>query len=569
MKKAVSKKMPNKKTNTEQLIQFLFCLGIVNLTFIFLLFALATLGFALTIPITPFHILIAFILTVLISIFISWYYYGKQKSADYKIAACLVVGFGIILILCLWMAGSFYDTSFDGQWYHQGAVIQLENGYNPIYGQVPSNYSGAEFINDYPKTMETVASEIFSFTHNIEDGKLVNPFLMVTAFLLIFPAIAFAFPKLDIKYSLVIAALCALNPVCIYQSLSFYVDGASAALLAIIVFLMILAFKKMDYVLYSTIAIAIILAINIKFFDLVYVAIIVLGFVVMCKLYNRATLLHYLLIASVVVGVLFGFNPYIMNFVNHGTPFYPIEGVSTELITNDTPQNIIGMNPSEQFVYSIFSQSSDEKTDAYLKMPLTVNNTEGQAFYMTDTRSGGFGVLFSAIFILMIILAAILVYMNFKDGKLMGGFLLLMCLIILISVLINPSSWWARYVPQLWLIPLILLVCSCQRFTGKLKLLNYALIALMVINVLSIAYWYYPYQAESTACVQSQLSYIKYSDSNYINQQYVLLDPGNFPSLEERFSEAGINYTVDYNLTAANASMVNGGYNTAWVADAE
>lgn len=544
MKKIAPKKKPARGAYT----QFLFCLGIVNITFIFLLFALAILGFAVRIAISPYHVIAALILTALAAIFLSWYDYGQKRSVNPKIAVYLMAAFMAILLSCGAIAHGIYDISYDGQWYHLGAVEQLVHGYNPLYGQVPDSYSGALFINDYPKTLEISSAVIVAFTHHIEDGKLLNMFLMVTAFLLIFPAIAYAFPKVDVKYALVIAALCALNPVSIYQSLSYYVDGASASLLAVIVFLSILAFKKMDAILYAALTFAIILTINYKFFDLAYVGIIVIGFVGLCHFYRRATRLHYLLVGSLVLGVLFGANPYITNTVNHGTPFYPVEGISTAMITGDTPPNLIGLNPVEKLLYSVFSESSVQKVDARLKIPLWINESEYMAFSQTDARVGGFGEWSGAIFLVTVIVAVLLVYVNFKDNDLLINFILLMGLLVLISGLINPASWWARYVPQLWLIPLLLLLGSCQRFKGKLKLLNYALIGLLVVNVLIVGGTYYTYQPKATGLIHDQFDQIK----QYSPKNPVKLDTGMFPTTEVRFKEYGINYVLVENLTDQN-----------------
>ncbi len=540
----------------ETIIRFLFCLGIINLTFAFLLFALAALGFVIKIAISPYHMIVGLILTVLASVFLSWYYYGQKKSVDFKISIFLLAGFAILLLACLAIAHGIYDVTYDGQWYHQGAIYQLVNGYNPLYDQVPDSYSGAMFINDYPKTLEISSAVIYAFTHHVEDGKLLNLFLMVSSFLLIFPAIVYAFPRIDVKYALAIAALCALNPVSISQSLSYYVDGVSASLLAVLVFLLILSFKKMDAIIYAILTFVIILTINYKFFDLAYVGIIVAGFVIICNLNQKATKLHYLLIASLIIGLLFGFNPYFTNFISHGTPFYPVEGISTDMITGDTPPNLIGLNPAEQFLYSIFSVSNYKKVDARLKIPLTFDSSESETFNQADARVGGFGPWFSGIFILTIVLALFLIYINKKNNSLLSNFILLTCLLIFITVMINPASWWARYVPQLWLIPLLLLVCSCQQFTGMLKLLNYAMIFVMVINVLFVAYSYYTYQNIATGLINKQLDAVK----SLSQQKPVKLFTGMFPITEERFKEHGIDYVLTNNESIENGYYLNGAY---------
>ena len=134
-----------------------------------------------------------------------------------------------------------------------------------------------------------------------------------------------------------------------------------------------------------------------------------------------------------------------------------------------------------------------------------------------------------------------------------------MCLLILVSVLINPASWWARYVPQFWLIPLLLLIVSCQQFKGMYKLLNYALVILMVINVLIIANTYYTYQPKATGLIYKQFDQIKI----HSDQAPAKLDIGIFPITEERFKEYGIRYVLVDNLTDQNSYPVNGAFNIA------
>jgi hypothetical protein len=267
------------------------------------------------------------------------------------------------------LSHNIYDVSFDGQWYHQGAIHNLVNGYNPLYGEVQDSYPGGTYITHYPKALEISSAVINAFTHHVEDGKLQNILLMAACFLIVFSAILYAFPKVGTTFAVLIAALCALNPISIYQSMSYYVDGVSALLLAILVFLLILSYKKMDGLLYVVITGVAILAINYKFFDLVYVVVIIAGFVAICYINKKATGLHYLLLLSLLIGVLFGFNPYITNIIGHGTPFYPVEGISTSMIFSDTPKNLAGQNQAGQFLHSIFSESSYKKDDASLKIP--------------------------------------------------------------------------------------------------------------------------------------------------------------------------------------------------------
>lgn len=527
------------KPDKQGIIRFMFGVGVINILFIFLTFAIAQAGFVLNIPVSPYHLILAFALTILGAIILS-YYSGQKKTADLIMAGAGLIVFMLLLVSCWAIADNFYDVSYDGQWYHQGAIHLMMNGFDPLYQQTPGNYSGGLYIGHYPLAFETASSVISSFTHHIEDGKLLNVFLMATSFLIIFPVIVFAFPGINRAFALVVALLAALNPVCIYQSLSFYVDGASASLLAILVFLLILAYKKPDRILLFVTTCVIVLAVNIKFFNLAYVAVLVVGFLAICLINRKSSRLHDLLILSLLIGILFGAHPYLTNLASHGTPFYPVDGISSDLIFKDIPANLAGKNSLEQLAVSLFSKSDFSKGDSVLKIPLTYADTEIHSFIMTDTRSGGFGPLFSAAVVLAILFAALILFLKRKDTNPLNNVLLPMCLLLLITVVINPASWWARYVPQLWLIPVLLLIDAWQRLTGKLRLLAYAMVLILALNVCVIAYSYYGYQLDITHKINQQITEIQSLTQN----KPAMLYCGAFPAVQDRYRERGVNFIL-------------------------
>src|SRR5690348_16304299 len=43
-----------------------------------------------------------------------------------------IIFIGVVL-LAIWISGQIYDVSYDGQAYQQEAIIQLKNGWNPVY----------------------------------------------------------------------------------------------------------------------------------------------------------------------------------------------------------------------------------------------------------------------------------------------------------------------------------------------------------------------------------------------------------------------------------------------------
>ncbi|HTY91376.1 MAG TPA: hypothetical protein VMC84_09385 [Methanocella sp.] len=529
----------SKGTGIKTIAHFMFGVGVIDLIFIFLLFAIAQAGFLAGAPISRYNLIIALAFTAIASILLSKYGPGQNGKANLIFAAAALVVFLVLLLASGAIADSFYDVSYDGQWYHQGAIYLLMNGFNPIYQQTPGNFSGGLYIDHYPLGFETASAVITSFTHHIEDGKLLNVFLMVTSFLLIFPIIFFAFPEINQAFTLIVSLLCAFNPVCIYQSLSYYVDGASASLLAILVFLLILAYKKLDRLLFIVISLVVMLSVNIKFFNLAYVIVLVVGFIIIAQIGHRTTRLHYLLVFSLLIGLLFGAHPYIANLVSHGTPFYPVNGLSPDMISGDTPANLAGKNSMEQLVISLFARADTSKSDALLKVPLTYTNEELRSFTMTDPRVGGFGPMFSAVVILTILYLILIPFIKLENANPLIHVILPMCLLLIITVLINPASWWARYVPQLWLVPILLMIDAWQRLRGMQKLFIFAMVMVLIMNIWLIASSYYSYQENTTYKINQQIDEIRPLTQHKIPWLYC----GAFPAVQDRYIEHGINFT--------------------------
>ena len=79
---------------------------------------------------------------------------------------------------------SFFDLSYDGQAYHQEALIQLVRGWNPVYQQLngPEANNMHRWLNHYSKGVWFYESVIFQVTQNMEAAKLFHLWLMMAAF---------------------------------------------------------------------------------------------------------------------------------------------------------------------------------------------------------------------------------------------------------------------------------------------------------------------------------------------------------------------------------------------------
>lgn len=155
-----------------------------------------------------------------------------------------------------------------------------------------------------------------------------------------------------------------------------------------------------------------------------------------------------------------GSNSYIKNIAVHQNPLYPLIGKDKmDIMTYLQPESFANMSPIEKNFYSLFSHTANigvfNHGEPVLKIPFTKTGYEISQFG-EDTRIGGFGVYFSGILIISVIV--ILIYMiagivrkNYDNLVMIGiPFLLIILIMFCLS-----DGWWARYAPQVWFIPLM------------------------------------------------------------------------------------------------------------------
>ena len=168
---------------------------------------------------------------------------------------------------------------------------------------------------------------------------------------------------------------------------------------------------------------------------------------------------------------LVGFNPYVRNTVEKGHPFYPILGEHRIDIMSINMDSTFGAKVRlEKFQESLLGRSSVqfhlERGRIPPKIPFTFTRAEFESVSTPDPRVAGFGPLFGGILILSLsvgMASFALLFLRRHSGAPSawriptGGKSDLWLLIGLVaaSALANPELWWARYVPQLWTLPLL------------------------------------------------------------------------------------------------------------------
>ncbi|TDF93853.1 hypothetical protein [Paenibacillus piri] len=502
-----------------RLAAFSIVTGMTLLLFIAGALFVPTILFVAHIPITIFHIWIAAGLAVGTAWLSAKMIQAERPLrlfAESVVAACLLFG------VCFWVSGSFYDLSYDGQAYHQESVIYLDNGWNPVYDEPIHEPTGhSVWVNHYARASETASAVLYKATGLIEHSKAINLLAIAASLLLSLGALFTLRPAKSEEATtgqagyawraVIVAVLLAFNPVSVYQAFSYYVDGLLASMMLCMVALGFLIFARPGWLLLSAYTSAMVFAINIKFTAIAYAGVLTVGLLITLYMSEQFTRLKHLVIigasGTLLAVLLIGYNPYVTNTIRMGNPLYPLAGEDAiDVVKNFTPRNLEAMSRFDQAIHSYFAVTtgnSTEKKSTVTKLPFTVTENELIAMGDPDVAVSGFGPLFSGVLLLSLL---VLLLAFWKRPGLSLAALGLM-IIIAASAFVNPASWWARYVPQLWLLPLL---CAWLGFSLKGSRLltgaSWALTGVIAANVILVSATYTYHQWTWNQTLRSQLT---------------------------------------------------------------
>ena len=522
------------------LVCFSLLLGSMLLALLFFILIFASLGFVVGIPLTTVTIWLAAICTVIYGL-MGAYYYFKQDPGWNFVKLCIVAG--LLFFGFMYISGLFYDISYDGQVYHQEAVSQLANHWNPFQDYITKDRShSAMLLNHYAKGPWLYEATLYTATGQMEQSKVFNFLLMIASFLLTLSGLK-SQVRFSTRQSIFFSLLLALNPISIYQALSFYIDGQLASLLLCLLALSYRLVSFPDKIVLCSFIMSIALTVNIKFTGVVYVVAcigLVGGWLWLLK--NKHLYRNF--IKSSIIGLfigicVIGYNPYVTNTVYYGHPFYPLYGGkdrTMDIMTSNSPQGFMQMNAVEKLYVSIFSQSANnfDREGPNLKIPFTVERGELRPFvYGADIRIGGFGPWFSGIMIITLMI--VLLMFAFRTTNNMYGIGLFVS--IMFSVLINPEAWWARYVPQFWLAPIAIAAVASYDAKKVIRYLGVVLAGAVIINIGLVSY---PYILGNYYCTQDLDRQLQQMAEK---QQPIRVCFGEFTSNYVRFARWGIDYS--------------------------
>ena len=571
----------NNKNIKERIINIIRNSGILLLVNIAMIISITSILFFFKVSITKFHLPIIFLLVCTLFIFI---YRKKEKIMDTIIASILAI---IVFIITVNGVSNIYDLTVDGNSYHKLAVGSLKNGWNPVYEKVEEfniekgnvvevdtkNTKNHLWINHYTKGPWIFSGVIYAFTENIESGKIFTILMMYSTFAIVFSYLS---KKTNIVVSIIIALLLVINPITIVQMFNYYGDGLMGlCIFTIIVSLISITDIKSDtdnLTKFITLVSAIIICVNIKFTGLAFAGIFCLAFYIywLVKVYGKEEkeefykilkklTIFYTIVVVFSVGII-GFTSYVKNTIEKGHPFYPLYGKGkVDIITTMQPNYFKELGTIKKFCISIFSTSENvcysktgEGDYADLKLPFTYTEDEIDNFNIPDMRIGGFGPLFSGIIILSSIAIITLIVKCIKEKKyeiLIPLVLVLGCITILI--LIIEGSWWARYIPYFYLIPIIAITFL---YLNKNKVSNICAIILTIIIAINAKFIWDAnlenYEKNGGYISEAVETFIEYAEEKKKNNENIeiKLNEKSFQSVLYNLDDLGIKVVENENL---------------------
>lgn len=465
-----------------------------------------------------------------VAIYWAWKFHRKDIGSFFI--------FVFLLAFCGWGAYLFYDLSFDGQWYHQDAIIHLRDGWNPFWDAplAHSAVSGfnADYVNHYAKAPWTLASAFYQCIPKIQWSKAGGLLWLTTSFLITLGGL-FRWTQRPFV-STIIALMLALSPVSLGQSLSFYVDGQLYALMLILIILLADIFiDGPSFYRWFSVGLAFIYLSNIKFTGLVYACVFFLGLWVVVAIKNKKILWNVTLRGAIIFVLAFfvvGHCTYVRNWKDKGHPFYPLMGEhneGTRIAQVHYPKNFFDMNPFQRWNAATFHYPGYTSPDQFPSRPkrLFHRKTMRESFLYYRLHQpmliAPLGPFSAELILLIIPLFLFLLWRNRKGifPWLLGG--------VILSVVIQPEFWNYRYAPhQLFVYAFVLLfgLLDANRWVQR-----YALIIVFgfLANFSIIGYEYYQWNRQGSRAIRA--------DRRALKNHTLYVKKGWLKSMEVRLNE--------------------------------
>lgn len=485
---------------------------------------LSIFGWLMKIPISKFHFPLACIISIISNYFIQKRY-RKMLLKEYIISVFLVI---LCFCLSLFVANQFLDVSYDGAWYHSIAIIRMKEGWNPIYELINSGQFGDVYIDSYSnKSIWNFGACIYALFNNLNSIKIISSLM---AFAVTFLGISIFGKCTTSKTQFLIVTIVSIcigfNPIYLQQMYTNYIDS-TLGLYCIFYVMLFLSYylKQTDFhdMSFSILIICCIaLMTNTKLTGLYFAATFFAFYIIIqiikdiklkkfnMKWFKKMFITGFI---GVVVALIIGINPFITNVVRGHNVFYPILGSEKiEVMGANIPESLRSKSNLEKIIIANFSETVNSTSYRATKLqnPLAFND-DGYQNLNQDTRVGAFGKLFSLSLYITIITLLIFSKKLLKkeENSDLKKAIFWTILFIMANAILFSESWWGRYYPIIYIIPLILAIYYFLEGNKKMKIVSLVITTLLLINNLKVANAIYDFQMVNSKSTTDFISEIE------------------------------------------------------------
>lgn len=383
----------------------------------------------------------------------------KNSCHHYTIARCC----GMVLFSLLFAILStavIYDHSYDGNTYHQGAIFHMMQGWNPFYS--PDMQTSLWEVH-YAKALEIVAGTISICFNRIECGKAVNILLILSSIFITASFLRREFPHHTNGNIALFTSLLALCPVIIRQAYIYYNDYPLYTFMLLVIIALVEIYRNHKntsawIILIVTTLFAAVTKFTIGFYVYLSLAIGIIWIFTTSKRSLSYTL-ALVSIPLIIIGFsVLGYHPYVTNTLGWGNPFYPLIGSQVDIMTYNTPDLYQDGNRLTNWLRSLFYNG----LGTTIWIPFVTDSLRD--YYISyDSRIAGFGPFFVYCMLASIIVWISTVYKERKNkiiNRQLSATYGIISLLLIGGCFIFEQSWWMRYVPFLWAVPVLLLLYS-------------------------------------------------------------------------------------------------------------